>query len=231
MFGWFRGKDITRSLDMIPAISVRKSRKNSFYIYRIASLPFRKQSAVVTIRTIPTGENGKHCRRTNRCVWNGTWASVGSDRPHRATLGGLPSEDAALSAALENACLHYRKAWGRETRSLSLPETRHTQVVRLPARHLPRRRHALRMRLEQCNVAIFHRYRWRCPSCVNVKRRRLQCAKTAGLTKHLASMLFVDAVADDSALADLNERALVQLGLRMDSREEPFLTKDHRVLA
>ena len=44
-------------------------------------------------------------------------------------------------------------------------------------------------------------------------------------------MLFVDAVADDSALADLNERALVQLGLRMDSREEPFLTKDHRVLA
>ena len=59
----------------------------------------------MTIRTIPTGENGKPCRRTDRCVWNSTWASVGSDTPHRVALNGLPTKDAALSSSLENACL------------------------------------------------------------------------------------------------------------------------------
>jgi hypothetical protein len=136
MFGRFRGKNVTGSLAKVfPSIRIRKSRKQSLYIYRIVSLPFRRQSVVVAIRTFSTEKNGKACRRTNNCVWKCSWTSVGSDMRQRATIGGLLNEEEALCAALENVHQHYREAWGRETRSLSLHETRYSQTGRLASSH------------------------------------------------------------------------------------------------
>ncbi len=131
-FGIFKRKDIKQGLrKMIQTIGDSRNGKGS-YNYRIVSLPSRKQSVVVIIDISPIRKDGTACQRTANCLWEYTWTAIGNGIVRRmARLGGLTSEDAAISAAIEDMSQHYRQIWEKETRSLCLHELRQVQPGRL----------------------------------------------------------------------------------------------------